>query len=270
MVSIQDADDYRTNTLTAQKPMPNTNINDVNGRAARWSGAIFGLAYPTVATLVYFVWAERFSAGVQQATYAAVKSLQFVVPAVWMWAVLHEPIRLQRPRRGGVGLGLAFGLATLVAAWLLYHQWLSGTPTFSSAAEQIRDKILSFGLDSAWKYAALGLFYSLLHSLLEEYYWRWFVFGQLRSLTSAWPAILVSAAGFTAHHVVILATFFGLASPAVPLLSLAVAVGGIFWAWLYERSGSLYGPWLSHLLVDAAIFVIGYDLLRDQLPIVGA
>ena len=30
---------------------------------------------------------------------------------------------------------------------------------------------------------------------------------------------------------------------------------------LYERYGSLYGPWLSHLLVDCGIMFIGYDLI---------
>ena len=96
--------------------MANTSIGDVNHRSARWAGAVFGLAFPTVATLVYFVWADRFPAGVQQATYAAVKSFQFVFPAAWVLAVLREPIRLRRPSREGLGLGLAFGLATLVAA----------------------------------------------------------------------------------------------------------------------------------------------------------
>jgi hypothetical protein len=249
--------------------MTNTHVGEANHRPIRWAGAVFGMAFPTVVTLVYFVWAARFSAGVQQGTYTAAKTLQFVFPVVWVWAVLHESIRLQRPSRAGVGLGLAFGLAAGIAAWFVYRGWLSGTPSFSAAAAEIRDKILGFGLDSAWKYAAMGLFYSLVHSLLEEYYWRWFVFGQLRRLARVWPAILISAAAFTAHHVVVLATFFGWSSPAVPLLSLAVAMGGVFWAWLYHRSGSLYGPWLSHLLIDAAIFLIGYDLVRDQLPIAG-
>jgi len=63
--------------------------------------------------------------------------------------------------------------------------------------------------------------------------------------------------------VILLATYFGWLSPWTYLLSLGVAVGGIFWAWLYHRSGSLYGPWLSHLLIDAAIFVVGYDLVSD-------
>jgi membrane protease YdiL (CAAX protease family) len=68
-----------------------------------------------------------------------------------------------------------------------------------------------------------------------------------------------------AHHVILLATYFGWSSPWTYAFSLAVAVGGAVWAWLYERSGSLVGPWLSHLVVDAAIFLVGYDLARDLL-----
>jgi membrane protease YdiL (CAAX protease family) len=47
---------------------------------------------------------------------------------------------------------------------------------------------------------------------------------------------------------------------AVPM-SLCVALGGVFWAWLYHRSGSLLGPWLSHALVDLAVMAIGYAML---------
>jgi membrane protease YdiL (CAAX protease family) len=46
---------------------------------------------------------------------------------------------------------------------------------------------------------------------------------------------------------------------------LGIAIGGAAWAWVYDRSKSLYGPWLSHLIVDAAIFWIGFDLVRDSL-----
>jgi membrane protease YdiL (CAAX protease family) len=45
------------------------------------------------------------------------------------------------------------------------------------------------------------------------------------------------------------------------LASAAVAVGGAMWAWLYQRSGSIYAPWLSHLLIDAAIFTIAFDMV---------
>jgi membrane protease YdiL (CAAX protease family) len=115
------------------------------------------------------------------------------------------------------------------------------------------------------KYVALAVFYSLAHSLLEEYYWRWFVFGQLRRLLPLWPAIVVSAVGFMAHHVLVLSLYFGWWTWPTMLLSAAVAAGGGFWAWLYDRSGSLLGPWLSHLLIDAGIFFVGFHLVRQTL-----
>ena len=36
---------------------------------------------------------------------------------------------------------------------------------------------------------------------------------------------------------------------------------GFFWAWLYEQTRSIWAAWLSHLLIDAGILLIGYDLL---------
>ena len=42
-------------------------------------------------------------------------------------------------------------------------------------------------------------------------------------------------------------------------------VGGVFWSWLYDRTGSLLGPWLSHLMIDAGIFWVGYELIGDSL-----
>jgi hypothetical protein len=66
-----------------------------------------------------------------------------------------------------------------------------------------------------------------------------------------------------AHHVIVLGVYLPgrFVSRALPF-SLAIAVGGAVWAWLYGRADSLYPSWLSHLLVDAAIFVIGWDLLQ--------
>ena len=70
---------------------------------------------------------------------------------------------------------------------------------------------------------------------------------------------------FALHHVIVLAFYFGWRSPATVAFSLGVALGGAVWAWIYHRSGSLLGPWLSHAVVDAAIFAVGYQLLRSVL-----
>jgi membrane protease YdiL (CAAX protease family) len=149
--------------------------------------------------------------------------------------------------------------------WVLYKYALGPAGWMDAAAEPIRAKVRGFGVDSLVTYSALGLFYSLVHALLEEYYWRWFVFGQLRRLVALPAAITISSLGFMAHHVLILGTFFGWSSPLTWAFSVAIAIGGAAWAWLYERFDSLYPVWIGHLLVDAGIFVIGYDMLGDLL-----
>jgi membrane protease YdiL (CAAX protease family) len=225
----------------------------------------FALVYPAIITWVYFVVAGKYSTGTQQTLYLVVKSIQFAFPIFWVWFVLKEPLRTGRATPKGLFLGAAFSVLVVGAGWLLFDRALRDFAVFSSASALIRGKIGGFGIDSVWKYAVLAGFYSLFHSLLEEYYWRWFVFRQLRRLVPLWPAIIVSALGFMGHHVIVLHEFFKEAPGLAWALSSAVALGGAFWAWLYERTGSIFGPWLSHLLIDAGIFWIGYDLIRQTI-----
>jgi membrane protease YdiL (CAAX protease family) len=229
-------------------------------------GVLFALAYPSIITWGYFVLAERYSTGAQQSIFLVVKVIQFAFPAVWVAFVLRERLRTGRPSAAGLVLAAAFSVVVVGAGWLLFHYLLRDLPVFANAATLIREKIKEFGVNSLWQYIVLAAFYSLVHSLLEEYYWRWFVFRQLRRLVALWPAVTISALGFMAHHVIVLHEFFQEAPALAWLLSAAVAIGGAFWAWLYEKTGSLFGPWLSHLLIDAGVFWIGYELVRGVLP----
>lgn len=262
------------------------------------------MVFPTVLTLAYFVWLAGSPARLQQAVYAIGKTVQFAFPAVlvamlWVRRPIDSPgnaelssrtrrlaavagrqacrakLRLRqwcRPRSswfrrnaGSLAVGVGFGLLVLAAMFGLY-QWLwKANPPFAGATQAIRDKIVGLGIGQLWMYAAVGVFYAVCHSALEEYYWRWFVFGQLRSRLRLVPAVAISSLAFMAHHVILLATYFGWSSPWAYAFSLAVAAGGAVWAWLYDRSGSLTSPWLSHLVVDAAIFLVGFDLARDLL-----
>ncbi|NNC75715.1 MAG: CPBP family intramembrane metalloprotease, partial [Acidimicrobiia bacterium] len=91
--------------------------------------------------------------------------------------------------------------------------------------------------------------------------WRWFVFGQLRQRTGFRAAMIISSLAFMAHHVIVMGIYTGWSSPYTYLFSASVAVGGAYWAWLYERSDSLVAPWVSHFFVDVAIFAVGYALV---------
>jgi membrane protease YdiL (CAAX protease family) len=221
---------------------------------------VVAIVLPTVVTWIYFIWLHGAEKWLQQGAYPFGKGIQFALPIVWVWLVLREWPKLQRPSGWSLLAGTAFGLVVGMAMALLYFALLKHTALLNGPVTAIRAKIQSFGLTSPAAYIALAVFYSAIHSLLEEYYWRWFVFGQL-ARDCKWPvAIAVSSVAFAAHHVLVLALFFGWASPLTWLLALAVAIGGACWAGLYLASDSLAATWLSHALVDAAIFAIGYTI----------
>jgi membrane protease YdiL (CAAX protease family) len=206
----------------------------------------------------------NYPAGVQQTTYVAGKILQFGFPLLWVFAIRREGIHIARPRTAGLLQGLLFGAGVFAAMVAGYYLWLKPGGYLAAAVEPITQKVAGFGVAGPGGFIALGVFYCLIHSLLEEYYWRWFLMGRLARLMPAGLAVLLSSVAFAAHHVIVLGVYFGGGSWATVVFSLGVAIGGAAWAWIYRRSGSLLGPWLSHLLVDAAIFVIGYDLVRWQ------
>ncbi|MDB4350982.1 CPBP family intramembrane metalloprotease, partial [Verrucomicrobia bacterium] len=99
-----------------------------------------------------------------------------------------------------------------------------------------------------------------LHSLLEEYYWRWFVFGNLhRFLNSKSLAYGVGALGFASHHIVVTTQFFD--GPIGWIYGLTVGVAGAIWSWLMVRHQSLIGAWVSHIIVDITLMSVGYYLI---------
>lgn len=222
---------------------------------------LFALVYPTLLTIVYFILLARHPESVQQTAYGVGKAIQFLFPVVWVFWIQRARPSWQPPRSRDLTSGAVFGLMLLIPALILYFFWLKPAGMFDGPAIAVRDKVAGMGMSGGPRFIAMAVFYCAAHSLMEEYYWRWFVFGQLRRLTSFRAATIVSALGFMSHHVFILAEFFGWTSPLTWLFSLAVAVGGVIWAWMYEKYGSLYAPWLSHALVDTAIFIVGYDLL---------
>ena len=236
-----------------------------NGLAAPTRGdffaVIFTLLFPVSLTLVYFTLLADASAATQYLAYGSLKLIQFGFPLFWVLAIQRRRLRPHPPRSAGLLAGVAFGVAVLAAMWTLYHFVLLPSGLMEVARAPVRDKIGGFGIDTLPAYLAMAVFYSFIHSLLEEYYWRWFVFAQLRRLARLATAILISSVGFMAHHVVLVGSFFGWDSPLGWCLAVAVALGGGVWAWMYHRWGSLYPVWFGHLLVDAGIFWVGYDLV---------
>jgi uncharacterized protein len=197
------------------------------------------------------------------AVYFLTRAAQFSLPIIYFrLAEGRWPERFQlRPE--GLAWGLGFGL--LVAGVMVgaYFGGACDWQPLREAPAQFRAKAAEHGVASPPVLLAVMLFMVVVHSGLEEYYWRWFVFGRLRKRLPEGAAIVLSALAFMAHHVLDLNHVLpGRFLEATLPLALAVAVGGAFWAWLYGRTRSLTAVWLSHLLVDAGLMVVAWEVLR--------
>lgn len=233
---------------------------DEPGRRLSFPSLIVAIAFPTLLTLVYFVGLANQPAGIQQSVSLLGKSLQFGVPIVWLVIVPGTFRRVTAPRWPdliiGLGLGLAMALAIMVAAIGIAEP----TGRLNDASKEIAAKISGLGISNPITFGGVTLFYACCHSLLEEFYFRWLIYGELRRRLSFWPAGLLASLAFMAHHVVVLSTFLGWDSALTALGSAAVALAGFLWSAVYEKTNSLYAPWLSHAIVDAVLFTIGYRL----------
>ncbi len=233
---------------------------------------LFALIFPTLLTLAYFQWLQ--GSGFSQPVYAIGKCIQFGFPVVFvLWLDRSAPRDTIRhgasDELGGTPasnliLGTLFGIAVVAGMFLIYR-YLFSDETTAQMQQMVQEKIVSMGLGSVPKFLAASLFYILAHSCLEEYYWRWFVFDRLEPDQTWWKAAVISSLGFMAHHVVLLACFFGWQSTWTYFLSASIAVGGFFWAWLYRRVWGFRSAWLSHAIVDAGIFGLGFWIVKPIL-----
>ncbi len=230
---------------------------------------LFACLFPTFATWLYFIQL----AGTDWAIYAfaVTKVVQFSFPAIWVYLVAREKAAGGAPAvpggeaRRGFLLALISGLTFLALVLVSWRPILAASPAFERAPAAVAAKVASFGIDSGAKFFLLAAFYSVIHSFLEEYYWRWFVFGRLRRGHRGRPfasAAVVASLAFTSHHVLVVGHFLGSFGVLTFVVSLVVTAAGLLWAWLYERTGRLAGPWLSHALADAALMWVGYQMWR--------
>jgi membrane protease YdiL (CAAX protease family) len=194
--------------------------------------------------------------------FGAGKFVQFAFPVVYVRFICRECVQPQAPGARGVTVGLGFGLVVAAGILALYHFWLRHSPLAVTTPQKILAKLQELNCATPARFVVLALGIAVFHSLLEEYYWRWFVFGRLRRYLSLSWALALSGLGFMGHHVIVLAVYFPgrFWTLALPF-AFGVGIGGVVWAWLYHRTGSLYAAWLSHLIIDLAIMAVGYQMV---------
>jgi len=245
-----------------------TALSSPPAKTSDWMALAFAFVCPTLITLVYFQWLNDASSSYQQLAYGIGKGIQFGFPVVWVWLWYRSKLTWKTTtplNMNQIWVGIGFGLLVVATMFAIYFLLIAPSEIAATLVETAREKVAGFGVDSLWKYMGLGIFYALVHSFMEEYYWRWFVFDYLKKFTNTWAANILSSFGFMGHHVVVLGLYFGWTSPLTYLFSLSIAVGGMFWAWQYHTTGRLRASWISHIIVDAGIFGLGYFMISDML-----
>ncbi|MFN8423590.1 MAG: CPBP family intramembrane glutamic endopeptidase [Anaerolineae bacterium] len=230
---------------------------------AGWVAAI--LLYPLCLTWFYFVFLSARPAPWPQLAFAVGKAVQFAPALLWLARVRPDLVR-PRGRATGrdVAFGAAFGLAVAGALAALFVGWpvdVLGPAAHATFASAFGAKATALGLTTSTRFIVLALFYALVHSGLEEAYWRGLAYTAVRERVGPRAAVAVASTAFALHHVVLLVTLMPGQLPLALFLSVCVGVGGAAWCRQREAARSLLGAWLGHAIVDGAIFWVGWWVL---------
>lgn len=106
----------------------------------------------------------------------------------------------------------------------------------------------------------VSLYISFINSLLEEFFFRGFVFVNLKKHSTRVLAYTVSSAAFSLYHVAMMVGWFNIG--LFVLVLAALAAGGVIFNYLNEKHGNVYTSWFVHMFANFAINTIGFMLLK--------
>jgi membrane protease YdiL (CAAX protease family) len=238
-------------------------INDNSGvietssareRRNAWLALLLLVPVPTIGVAMWMVVPGVEGTTLGKIAYVAGKAWILLLPIVWLRFVDRKPLSLSPARHGGFGVGI--GLGVLIGALIIVSYFLFARKLIDPAA--VRTKVFENGLDTPLKYFALCSALSVVNSLLEEYVWRWFVFRKCEVLVGGASAVVLSAAFFTYHHIIAIGAQFNWQINV--LANIGIFIGGAAWSWCYLKYRSVWPGYVSHLIVDVAVFYLGWRI----------
>jgi len=142
------------------------------------------------------------------------------------------------------GAGFA---GVVVAAYFILAQFID--------LSHIASEIASLNINKT-NYLLVGAYIIFVNSFLEEFFFRGYLFLNLKDKVSPIVAYAFPSFLFSVYHMAIFATWF---SPLVLGVSLfGLAAVGFFFNWLDAHENSLFPSWIAHILCDVAVIGIGW------------
>ncbi|WP_422484913.1 CPBP family intramembrane glutamic endopeptidase [Gudongella sp. DL1XJH-153] len=101
----------------------------------------------------------------------------------------------------------------------------------------------------------VALYISFINSLLEEFFFRGYLFLGLLKITARLKAYTISALFFAIYHVAIIGSWF---SPLIFVLAMTgLFVGGVIFNFLNEKNRNIINSWVVHMMANLAINTVG-------------
>ena len=151
----------------------------------------------------------------------------------------------------GIASGVIF-FSFILGGMLLLHDFLLDI-------EALRALLVDWGFIGPGE-IVLVLVLLLLNPLLEEVYWRGYMFEKIRAKSSALLTITVTGAFYTLYHVLTVMEIFEIAFTLAALVPVLFA--GLFWGYVRERTGSILATVIGHGLADFGIVCVYWFLVR--------
>ncbi|WP_422122299.1 CPBP family intramembrane glutamic endopeptidase [Planococcus sp. X10-3] len=162
--------------------------------------------------------------------------------------------RMQLSKQGlliGIVSGVIFFIF-IVGSMIWLHEYLLDRA-------ELRSLLVAWGFIGPGE-IGLVLVLLLLNPVLEEVYWRGYLFEKIRVEGSARKAITVTAAFYTLYHVLTVMQIFEVAFTLIAVIPVLIA--GLFWGYIRERTGSITATIIGHGLADLGIVCVYWFIVR--------
>lgn len=165
---------------------------------------------------------------------------------------LKSALNLGRKTGKSAKLGIILGILSFVILLMAYNV-VGLFMDFGSIVGELKNVNVT-----AKNIIIIGLYITFGNSLLEEFFFRGFVFLNLYQLGFKKSGYFFSALLFSLYHIGIFKNWFEPWVMALALFGL-ISIGLIF-NWLCTKTNNFINSWIVHILADSAIILIGFKL----------
>lgn len=180
---------------------------------------------------------------------SAIKILLFTLP-VFLYKLIFKNSyiaqQVKNPEKKNLKISalIAAGVSlVIIGAYLIFKDFIS--------AENIRDNLAKRENIDASNFLYVALHIAFINSLLEEIFFRAFIFYYINKLNLRAFAYMYSSLLFSLYHVTTIAAWFDWWLNLIIIVALFVV--GLIFDYFCEKANSFLAPWFLHIVANLSI-----------------